>query len=132
MLNPSTRATLAYLAGHWPERIPLTRSFFIGCLYIMDLELAPGCLSIQWDVAGYYPTNQGLLSSLDELGCLRSFRNAYLKDERLQEQVELLITEQQYKALALIIQQMNSYQSLADTFQLKSQMAAVMAKNRPK
>lgn len=128
MINANGKAIIAKLIGMWPDIVPLTRSFLVCCLFIIDKELVPNTLNTTWKTKDtYYPISLDIIECLDEIGCLRPLKGTYVNSSVFRNNVNEQLTAEQIKAIDTLLQEMNSYTELADTFKLKTRMTRLMA-----
>lgn len=131
-MNATNRAILTKLVGNWPDIIPLTRSFVVACLYIMDREIAPGCLELDWQTEGnYYPMNQSLIAAMDKVGCLRPLSGTFRNNQEFRIAVNNAIPAPQQEALNIMIDRLKSCRTLPDALRvIKSRMSELMMEQR--
>lgn len=126
------RTSIAYVIGNWKAPVPLTRSFCIGNLFIIDRELAPGVLGVVWDVKErIIPVNDEIVAAFDELGCLAQFWQGYQNEKSLRETINASVDLALIEALV----KLNSYidlecKTFADTFKLKGWVSKLLIQER--
>jgi hypothetical protein len=128
------KATMGYMIASWPGAwMPLTRSYVLGNLYIIDREIAPGCLTLEWKVKDvFYPDNRAVVEAMDELGCMNNFYKAYHHQTGVADMIlgHLLAENKAAVDDFMQIVKDKGWKTLSDAYQLKAWMQRLMIKQR--
>jgi hypothetical protein len=125
-MDASLRAAIIYLVGEWPMRVPLTRSFFVSVLYIIDRR-ANRLFKITWDTSQYYPQTKELVDELDDLGCLRTLHTVYERNPGLKQEALKMLPLTYKDVLDRYLVEMGTFHDLMDTFKIKSEMIKLLS-----